>query len=79
MSHLIVGYMTTCLFPTPQDVDGWVHSYLMRKGLVLHGTIVVIGGGMKVELLVMVQNECLVKERSVWVDIVLMKMQTSQM
>ena len=51
----------------------------MRKGVVLHGTIVVIGGGMKVELLVIVQNECLVKERSVWVDIVLMKMQTSQM
>jgi len=77
MDHLIVGYMTACIFPILQDVDGWVHSDLMRKGVVLHGTIVVIGGGMKVELLVIVQNLCLVKEKSVWVDIVLMNMQTS--
>jgi len=51
----------------------------MRKGVVLHGTIVVMGGGMKVELLVIVQNDCLVKESNVWVDIVLMKMKTFQM
>ena len=71
--------MTECLFPIPQDVDGWVHSYLKRKGVVLHGTIIVIGGGVKVELPMMTQNECLVKEMSVCFDVVLMKMQTSQM